>query len=121
MSKESGPFVQILQGATGFGPTLVEGIAVDQLFPRQGMLIVAHAHACPCHFAEALAASMEPIRVTDDEIVVDSMILASRGEKENPALPSFGRRWVFLEFWRFLGSSWVNNFRGSSSVPRLGC
>jgi hypothetical protein len=36
---------------------------------------------------------MEKIRVTDDEIVVDSMILASRGEIP-PALPSFGRNLV---------------------------
>ncbi|GAQ88146.1 hypothetical protein KFL_004040060 [Klebsormidium nitens] len=43
---------------------------------------------------EPSATSMESIRVTDDEIVVDSMILASRGEKENPALPSFGRSLV---------------------------
>lgn len=33
---------------------------------------------------------MEKIRVSDEEIIVDSMILASRREKENPALPSYG-------------------------------
>eukprot|EP00243_Klebsormidium_subtile_P005727 TRINITY_DN233_c0_g1_i1.p1 TRINITY_DN233_c0_g1~~TRINITY_DN233_c0_g1_i1.p1 ORF type:complete len:386 (-),score=60.40 TRINITY_DN233_c0_g1_i1:1136-2293(-) len=37
---------------------------------------------------------MENIRVSDEEIIVDSMILASRSEKENPALPSYGRSLV---------------------------
>ncbi|GAQ80966.1 hypothetical protein KFL_000670240 [Klebsormidium nitens] len=38
--------------------------------------------------------TMEKIRVSDEEIIVDSMILASRSEKENPALPSYGRNLV---------------------------